>query len=309
MDLLSHALVGGLVATVGLQKKYGLVASATMVAANLIPDLDGALAVLGPKYFLQYHRHPLTHSVGGAALLSAVLTTVVCLATPFKRPGLIFSISFMGMMLHLISDLLTPWPIPLLWPFSAKAYSLDLINFIDPFLLVVLGMGFLVVQRRPMWAVPALVFTMLVISGYLGFRAYGSQVALNLVQRGDPLKEIAALPHGLNLVTWDVIVREGRGYAYYIVDALRREVRSSQLIRSASDERIIAASRNSSLVQAFLKRARFPLAFTTEEASSTTVEWRDVHLMINGGALKGVKVVLNEQGEIIEEKFELNVRK
>lgn len=309
MDLLSHALVGGLVAAVGLQKKYGLVASVTMVAANLIPDLDGALAVMGPKYFLQYHRHPLTHSVGGAALLSAVLTTVVCLATPFKRPGLIFSISFMGMMLHLISDLLTPWPIPLLWPFSAKAYSLDLINFIDPFLLAVLGMGFLVVQRRPMWAVPPLVFTMLVTSGYLGFRAYGRQVALNLVQRGDPLKEIAALPYGLNPITWNVIVREGRGYAYYVVDSFRRGVRSSQFIRSTGDERVIAASRSSSLVQAFLKRARFPVTFSTEEGNRIIVEWRDVHLMINGGALKGVKVVLNEQEEIIEERFELNARK
>jgi len=108
MDLFSHALVGGLVASVGLQKKYGLVASATMVAASVLPDLDSALTVLGPKYFLQYHRHPLTHSIGGAVLLSAALTVVVSLTTPLKRPWLVFAISIVGVMLHLLSDLLTP---------------------------------------------------------------------------------------------------------------------------------------------------------------------------------------------------------
>ncbi|MEW6233064.1 MAG: metal-dependent hydrolase [Chloroflexota bacterium] len=183
MDLLSHALVGGLVASAGLQKKYGLVASATMVAANLIPDLDGAFTALGPKYFFQYHRHPLTHSVGGATLLSAALTAIVCLATPLKRPWLVFGVSLSGMTLHLLSDLLTPWPIPLFWPLSTRTYSLDLIHFFDPFLLAILGVGFLVIQRRAAWAVPALLLTGLVTAGYLGFRAYGKQVALDLVRR------------------------------------------------------------------------------------------------------------------------------
>ncbi len=301
MDLLSHALMGGLVASVGLQNKYGLAASATMVAANLIPDLDGALVVLGPRYFFQYHRHPLTHSLGGAALLSAALTATVCLATPLKRPWLVFGISFLGMMLHLLSDLLTPWPIPLLWPFSDRTYSLDLIPFFDPFLLAVLVTGFLVVNRRPEWDLPALLVTGLLIAGYLGFRAHGQRVALSLVGSN---VSAAALPHGLNPVAWDVIVK-GNGYTAHVVDVWPKQVRESKAILSAEEEPEAAISRRSDLVQGFLRRARFPVVSVTREGNGSRVEWGDVHLMLSGGLVRGVVVVLDEEGQIREERFEL----
>lgn len=309
MDLISHALLGGLVASsVGLQKKYGLAASATMVVANLIPDIDGALTVFGPKYFFQYHRNPLTHSVGGAALISAVITTAVYLATPLKRPALVFGISFVGILLHLLSDLLTPWPIPLLWPFSTRTYSLDLINFLDLFLLAVLGGSFVAVNRWPERGALVLAAMLLVALSYLGFRAFGRHAAIRLVADRTSTSQIAALPHGLSLTEWDVVMQDGRDYTYHLVDSLQSQVRSSQVIRSAGDERTIAASRDSALVQAFLKRARFPVAFVTEENGKSIVEWRDVHLMINGGALRGVRVILDEQGKVVEEKFEVGIR-
>ncbi len=306
MDLLSHALMGGLVASVCLQKKYGLAASATMVAASVIPDLDSALTVLGPRYFLQYHRHPLTHSIGGTVLLSAALTIVVSLATPLKRPWLVFAISLGGMLLHLVSDLFTPWPIPLFFPISARSYSLDLINFLDPFLLVVLGASFLAVRRWPERGALLSLLTLLVVVSYLGFRVYGQQTAIRLVRERASTSKITALPHRISLATWDVITQEDSGYTYYVVDSLRKMVRSSQVFRTTNDERAATASGKSALVQAFLKRARFPFTIVTEEEGLLTVEWLDVHLINSGGALRGVKIVLNGRGDIVEERFELN---
>lgn len=149
---------------------------------------------------------------------------------------------------------------------------------------------------------------LLVIVGYLGFRAYGRQTAVRLVRGSTPTGQVAALPHGVSPVTWDVIVQEGGDYTCYVVDALRGEVQSSQVIRSASDGRAQAVSSKSALVRAFLQRARFPVAFVTEEGDRTTFEWRDIHLMISGGAVRGVKVVVDERGDIIEEEFNLRAR-
>jgi membrane-bound metal-dependent hydrolase YbcI (DUF457 family) len=308
MDLLSHALLGSLVASVGLQRKYGLVASATMVAANLIPDLDGAATVLGPGYFLQYHRHPLTHSVGGAVLLSAVIAAGINLFTPFKRPGLAFGIAFGGILLHLLSDLLTPWPIPLLWPITSRTYSLDLINFLDPFLLVLLLVSFFATRHWPENGLAVSALALLVASGYLGFRYYGQQVAINQVKELSPTGKLAALPHNLSLVAWDVIEKNGTDYTYSVVDALSKEIRDSQVIQSSGDRQILEISKKSGVVQAFLKRARFPFALVSKEGNKITVEWRDVHLLFTGGALRGVKVVLDGEGNIVDEKFELRSR-
>ncbi len=308
MDLLSHALIGGLVASVGLQRKYGLVASATMVAANLVPDLDGAAVVLGPRYFLQVHRNPLTHSIGGAMLLSAAIAAGVSLFTPLKKPGLVFGIAFGGILLHLLSDLLTPWPIPIFWPFSTRTYSLDLINFLDPFLLVLLLVSFLATRRWPENGLSVIALTLLIAAGYLGFRFYGQQAAINRVKEQGSNGEMAALPHSLSLVSWDVIEQTGLDYIYRHVDPFRKEIYNNQAIRSTGDRQTLENSKRSANVQAFLQRARFPFANASEEGERIIVEWRDVHLLFTGGALRGVKVVLDGQGDIVEEKFELRSR-
>ncbi len=295
-------------ASVGLQRKYGLVASATMVAANLIPDLDGAAAVLGPSYFLQYHRHPLTHSIGGAVLLSAAIAAGVSLFTPFKKPGLAFGIAFGGILLHQLSDLLTPWPIPLLWPFSNRTYSLDLVNFLDPLLLVLLLISFLATRRWPAMGLPVIALTLLIAASYLGFRFYGQQTAINLAKERNPAGKFAALPHGLSLVSWDVIGKNGVDYSYSVADPLKKELRNNQVIRSSNDQEVLERSKGSSIVQAFLKRARFPFMLVSTDENRIVVEWRDVHLSFTGGALKGVKVVIDGQGNIVEERFELRGR-
>jgi len=305
MDLLSHVLVGGLVASVGLQKEYGPVASATMVAASVAPDVDSVLMVLGPEFFFRYHRHPLTHSVGGAVLLSLVLTGVVCLATPFKRPWLVFAISLSGIVMHLLGDLLTPWPIPFFFPLSGKTYSLDLIHFFDPLLLAVLGAGFLVILRRPAWGVPVLLLVAVTISIYLGFRGYGKRVALEVARRTDPVGEATVLPHGLGPFRWDVIVK-GAGYTAHVIDVWRSRIVESRAFVSADEEPAVTLSKRAGLVQAFLQRARFPVATVVKTGEAQQVEWRDVHLALSGGAVRGVVVVLDELGEVREEHFELS---
>ncbi len=303
MDLFSHALMGGLVASAGLQKKYGMVAAGAMVAANLLPDMDSAATVLGPKYFFLYHRSPLTHSVGGGLILSAALSAALTLATPLKRPILFFAILFSGIVLHLLSDLLTPWPIPLLWPLSSRAYSLDLVNVLDLPILFLLGASFLSVRSWPGQSTVVVILTLALVAGYLGFRLYSQRVAVRTVQQGSTSRQIAALPHALSLTNWDVIAHEAGGYKSYVVDALRRQVKTGRSFRSVSDEQTTAIASRSSLVKAFLKRARFPVATISEHDRVVTAEWLDVHLVSNGGAMAGVRVTLNSRGDVVEERF------
>ena len=175
--------------------------------------------------------------------------------------------------------------------------------------MAVLGGSFLAFRHWPERAGVLAVFTLLVIVGYLGFRVYGQQIAIHLIREEASSSKITALPHRISLITWDVITQEGTDYTYYVVDTFPREVRNSQTHRTSNNEKAVAESGKSALVQAFLKRARFPFTNVTEEGGLLTVEWLDVHLMNSGGALRGVKIVLNGQGEVIEERFEFNPRR
>jgi hypothetical protein len=125
-------------------------------------------------------------------------------------------------------------------------------------------------------------------------------VALSLVGSN---VSAAALPHGLNPVAWDVIVK-GNGYTAHVVDVWPKQVRESKAIPSAEEEPEAAISRRSDLVQGFLRRARFPAVSVTREGNGSRVEWGDVHLMLSSGLVRGVVVVLDEEGQIREERFE-----
>ncbi len=45
-----------------------------------------------------------------------------------------------------------------------------------------------------------------------------------------------------------------------------------------------------------------------KEGNGSRVEWGDVHLMLSGGLVRGVVVVLDEEGQIREDRFELRTR-
>lgn len=301
MDLLSHALVGGLVAAGGLQQKYGLVATATVVAASVAPDLDGLPGVFDARYFLELHRHPLTHSIGGAALLSAGITVVVTAVTPWKSPLPVFVVAFSGALLHVLSDLLTSWPIELFWPLSTRSFSLDLIPFLDPVILVWLLGGYLVTLRWPQHAGIAVLIAALGLAAFVGYRAGLRAVALGVA---DPtVAQRAALPHGLTPFQWDVIDGADGDYTVRTVDARRGIVEVERVFRSEGDERAIAASRGSPLVQAFLRRARFPFAVAAGDGSGTTVDWGDAQILATGGGIRGIRVLVGPDGSLSEAKI------
>ncbi|MEW6233065.1 MAG: hypothetical protein AB1566_12235 [Chloroflexota bacterium] len=98
------------------------------------------------------------------------------------------------------------------------------------------------------------------------------------------------------------------GYTAHVVDIRSGRLMESKVIPSADEGPEATLSKRSALVQVFLRRARFPVVAVAKEGSTSRVEWRDVHLMLSGGAVRGVVVVLDELGEIIEEWFEMSRR-
>ncbi len=325
MDPFTHALSSLLMsALLGLQPRYGPFAVATLVAASLAPDLDALPIILGQKYFYQYHR-VLFHSLSGVFLLGIGISLVIYLFTPLKDYPLVLALSLIGVLLHLGTDLLASWKIPLLSPFNSQRFSLDLVWFIDlPMLSIMcVALFFMSLDQKNvrLFASGALILMI----GYGAFRYYQQKSVSTLIQRQVIHDESAVLvgiiSPRLGLFNWHAVVQREDSYLVYDVhfclapvgfrvkngEAGGTRILSSLAIplSSSPDQEVISSSQKAELVNIFLKRARYPIAQVKQWGSGYWIEWEDVHLMLSGGGIRGVIVDIDEQCHIIGQRFKL----
>ena len=131
-DNLTHGLAGALLAQTGLQQRYGPAATVALVVGAELPDLDFLFALGGPVLSFVHHRG-MTHSlVGGAglALLGALLLRRFIREHTYWRLVLW---TYLGVVLHIGMDVLTPYGTQVFWPLTARRYTADAVFILDYF--------------------------------------------------------------------------------------------------------------------------------------------------------------------------------
>jgi len=305
VDLISHGLMGSMLAGLGLQNKFGAAGVAATVIANIAPDLDVVSGLKGPKCFYKYHRE-ITHSLLGATVLGLLISAGIYFFTPLHNWWAVLAMVFAGLFCHLLMDSLTPWGLPLFYPFSSKKYGFDLIWFIDPVIIASMIGGVSIGYQLPEYSFVAYLAALWVIGSYLVLRVAQKRRARRLAEEELTPRyrdaEVFILPSAISPFYWDVIFKVRGYYLYVSVDSRRREVLRTREFTSAAYHRCVRLSQESSLVDVFLRRSRFPFYSVTKEDGCYTVEWLDAHLL-NLGGVHGVTVCLNENGEILKEKL------
>ena len=131
-DNLTHGLAGALLAQTGFQQRYGPAATVALVVGAELPDLDFLFALGGPVLSFVHHRG-MTHSLlGGAglALLGALLLWGLFREHAYWRLVLL---TYLGVVLHIGMDYLTPYGTQVFWPFTARHYTADAVFILDYF--------------------------------------------------------------------------------------------------------------------------------------------------------------------------------
>ena len=129
-DNITHGLAAALLAQAGLRQRYGALATVALVIGSELPDLDWLFTLGGPIAAFVHHRG-MTHSLfGGAglALLGAALLCSVWRAQPYWR---VTWLVYVGVLLHIGMDYLTPYGTQLFLPFNAGYYTTDTLFIID----------------------------------------------------------------------------------------------------------------------------------------------------------------------------------
>jgi hypothetical protein len=171
MKLPEHLALSYVFAQLGVQEQFGAVGTGLVVAAGILPDLDG-LSVLGGWHCHRvYHRvvgHGLPLTIGGPALLAGV------------GAGLLGGGSFwhlwawlqLALLAHLITDILFyDWPVQLAWPMSRRGIGLGLVGWNDLIPTLLLYGGALMGMAWPAKAGTAAIGALTALAVYLGWCA------------------------------------------------------------------------------------------------------------------------------------------
>jgi inner membrane protein len=309
MDNLCHTLVGAAFGEAGLKRRtaYG---NATLMIASNLPDVDVLVfATDAPSIAF---RRGWTHGILAQALLPVVLTAIVVLLSRWRRrsvqpesrragaPALdvrwTLALAYLGVVLHVLLDLLNNYGVRLLTPVSWQWFYGDSVFIIDPWLWITLALGIWFARRRQRVRAPR--YALAVAAMYIALMVLSARVARTIVvdhwraQYGrDPVRVMVG-PEPVTPRRRVVIVDAGDHYESGTFTWWPRTVTFDPMKVPKNDDRPeVADARGDRFVGAFLVWSRFPFWTLKPEGTGTRVTVADMRFMAAGRRFFATTVV------------------
>ena len=287
MDNLCHTLVGAAFGQAGLKNRTRFGSATLMIASNL-PDVD--VLVFATSTPSVAFRRGWTHGPIAQALFPIALTVLllaVARAWPTRsdavpaRARWLLLLSYIGVMSHVLLDLLNPYGLRILAPFDWRWFYGDTLFIIDPWLWFVLGIGVWTARRRAAF-VPARL-SLVVAAIYIVAMVAGARAARAIVvdawhaQHGANPRAVMVGPRPITPFTRDIVVDAGTHYerGTFRWFAPRVTFGEANVSKNETDPRVVRA-REVPNVRGFLVWSRFPFWTLTPAAGGTQVTVGDM---------------------------------
>jgi len=332
MEPVTHALAAVAVARAGLNRTTRLATPMAFVA-GLAADVDVVSLAGGAPAYLAYNR-TVTHSLVGSGVLAASCAAVFWLlgrkhaSRPVRfLPALVVSLA--AATVHLLLDISNSYGVQLLWPFRKTWYAWDLLDVVDPWLLLVLVAGLLLpglfrmvseeIGARPAsrgterWAVATLAVVLLYCGGRFLLHGRALQTLNSRMYHGAVAEKAGAFPWSVSPFAWhgvvatdntleEVEVPVGPG-AYFDPDRGRTHFKPES-------SPALAAAQKTAAVREFTRFARFPIASVQRMPAGYQVMVRDLRFpesQRTGRAVIAV-VELDHNARVTREAIEFGLR-
>jgi membrane-bound metal-dependent hydrolase YbcI (DUF457 family) len=283
MDNLTHTLFAVTLGRTALGRAGRGTTTALVMASNA-PDLDFIAAARGGPAYLRWHRGP-THGPLGIVVLGVLTAAIVwAVQRDFNRGrhpadsepdasfGMLFAVSALGVLGHILMDLPTSYGTRLLSPFSWRWFAADLMPIVDVYLVAMLSAGLLFGQATVASRRRSAAIVLALMAANYGVRGVARYEAIALAprvfgpllpQRCDPsradglllvhwpdapaarsmssipggasrcLADLAAMPTFLSPFKWRLIARLSNAYEVHDVDVLDPGLRRPPQIGAA----------------------------------------------------------------------------
>jgi membrane-bound metal-dependent hydrolase YbcI (DUF457 family) len=233
VDPVTHGISSWVISRAGCNRISPRDATAILIVAGVLPDLDLLSIFAGPATYLRIH-HTVTHSLLGSLVLAATIAAVFCLLE--RRKGndsgaraarrneapisfkSALALSAIGVAIHILLDACGTDGVRLLWPFGGHFTSWDLLPPIDPVIQLLLLAGVALPslvkliseeigeRRRGSPPIRGAVIALVAVAAYIGLRADLHSRAVNLLlshdYRGNTPTLAGAFPKGNSPFNW-----------------------------------------------------------------------------------------------------------
>jgi inner membrane protein len=291
LDNICHTLVGAALAQTGLKRRTGLASATLMIGANF-PDIDVLSVPFGRA---TEFRRGWTHGVLALVVLPFVLTAIMVAWDRYKRrsqeaerspvvPRQLLLLSSLSILTHPTLDWMNSYGMRWLMPFSGRWFYGDSLFIVDPWLLLVLGLGVWLSRRRERtshsrpWrpAAVAVAIACAYIAVMLGLQAIAEQVARRELAAG------GRASHGLVVsaspgvpMRWQVYADDGARYwpgKVSLAPGARGLTFDETPIEKHADDPAAVAAARSEWGRRFLGWARLPYYRIERRPDATRVE-------------------------------------
>jgi inner membrane protein len=292
MDNLCHTLIGAALGEAGLKHRTRFGNATLMIASNL-PDIDVLVFATGTPSVA--FRRGWTHGILADALLPPLLTAVMLFVASRRttsstqssvKPMQLLLLSYIGVVLHVLMDLLNTYGVRLLMPFSGRWFYGDVLFIIDPWLWLALaaGVSLSIRRRTPNWSRASLA----IAAAYVLAMLVGARVArAEMIDRwrqveGQPPNALMVGPIPVTPLQRQLIIDAGGRYETGMFRWQPRSIRfdADDVVKNDTDPRV-AAARKAPNIRAFLIWSRFPFWTFEPVDGGTRVTVGDMRF--NGG--------------------------
>jgi membrane-bound metal-dependent hydrolase YbcI (DUF457 family) len=338
VEPVTHALTSLALARAG-QKYLPRFGAAMLVVAGVAPDLDYASYFGGAGSFLSFDR-TLLHSLPSSVLLACAIASAFCWFDHTRSTkssdqnnsdvtsGLTFrtalAVCVVGIALHLLLDIASGVGVRLLWPFRLRSFALDLLTELDPWILILLGLGLSLPalirlvgeeigeKKHSRGAGRGAVVTLLLLMAYVGTRGYLHIRAVELVDSSDyhgraPLA-VGAYPTSASPLEWRGVVSTDNTIEEMEVSlkpGVEFDPERSVTHFKPEDSPALEAGQNSAAARRFLGHARFPLASVVRPEEGYRFELRDMRFAESDRSPANIVLRVEMRGDfrIVSEGF------
>lgn len=250
-----------------------------LVASVNFPDLDVVMAAFrDPFLSIKTHRW-ITHSVLFIPVFAIIPAAVFYRFGSLKNFRFLWLVAQLGILIHIVCDLVTPYGTQLLAPFSTHRYTLSSLFIVDLYfsggLIVLLLLGRYDARRKKIWKIVGLVFGVGFLAVTFCVQKYADiQVHRAAAGRHIAFMKISTLPQPLSIFQWIGLVQTKAGIHRAFFSVFDNQLTFEDLPHA--EDTFVAKGRQTDPARWYLDFAHHPLILSFKRDQNQIVEIHDL---------------------------------